>query len=60
MNEELVELLRLIHHEASRAYWSSHNDCGSDWSEACKDCYTFDQCKDDKRIEELLKEMEKK
>ena len=63
MEKELRELLRLIHEEASRAYWDNHKHCGGDWSELCRPygeppgCPAYVQCRDTERIAELLRKV---
>jgi len=57
MDKHLTRLLKLIHREALRGYWSGHQDCGSDWSESCSPCRHYEPCRDAVEIETLLKEL---
>jgi hypothetical protein len=52
---EVYELLKTISSLVSRTYWNMHNHCGSDFRElACDACNYYCQCKDEKRLTELL------
>ena len=57
MEVELLKLLRLIHEEASRAYWRTANDCGSDVSSQCEPCNYYIQCVGQAEIEQELKRL---
>jgi len=61
MDKATVDMLRLIHEEAQRAYWRTTNDCGSDYKDSCSSynedyarCANAEQCKAQRDIESRL------
>jgi len=52
----LLMLIKEVDSGAQRAYWSNHNDCGSDWSpDTCQPCSSYEQCKGQFKITGLIK-----
>ena len=60
MKQDELNLIKLIHKEALRGYWTDRNDCGSDFnSKECTDCKHFEACSDSAQIESYINMMQK-
>jgi len=55
---KLLDLIILVDRKSSQAYWATKTHCGGDFDkDYCTQCNSYDYCKNDAKIEVILKEI---